>query len=214
MPTAVPSPGRKNALLRNRARAWLERLNRSKYALWLIGVMSFLETIIVPIPIEVVLIPFMAANRHRIWLIATVAAGACLLASIVGYGAGFLLYQSVGVWFIETFGYQSAYEAFRGFFDQYGFLAILVVGIVPIPFQVAMITAGLSAYPIHLFVAATLIARGIRYYGLAWLVHAFGRQAKALWRKHALLASLGAAAAVVLIVVTGNCLADLVIQRA
>lgn len=214
MPTAVPSRGRKNALLRNRARAWLERLNRSRHALWLIAVISFLETIIVPIPIEIVLIPFMAANRHRIWLIATVAAGACLLASIVGYGAGFLLFQSVGVWFIETFGYQSAYDAFRGFFHQYGFLAILVVGILPIPFQVAMITAGLSAYPIHLFVAATLIARGIRYYGLAWLVHAFGRRTKALWREHALLASLGAVTVVVLIVLTGNYLADLVIPEA
>jgi membrane protein YqaA with SNARE-associated domain len=173
--------------------------------------MSFLETIIVPIPIEVVLIPFMAANRRRIWLIASVTLAGCVIASLLGYGVGMLLYQSVGTWFIEAMGYEQAYEGFRAFFDQHGFLAILVVGIVPIPFQVAMITAGLSGYPLPLFVLATLIARGIRYYGLAWLVARFGSRAKQVWREHALLASVGAAALIAGVVLVGDYLASLVI---
>jgi membrane protein YqaA with SNARE-associated domain len=197
--------------IRQRAGEWLERLNRSQHALWLIGVMSFLETIIVPIPMEVVLIPFMAANRRRIWLIASVTLAGCVIASLLGYGVGMLLYQSAGTWFIEAMGYEQAYEGFRAFFDQHGFLAILVVGIVPIPFQVAMITAGLSGYPLPLFVLATLIARGIRYYGLAWLVARFGSRAKQVWREHALLASVGAAALIAGVVLVGDYLASLVI---
>lgn len=180
-----------------RARRWFYRLSNSRHVLWFLGLVSFLETIIVPIPIEVVLIPLMAANRSRIWALATVTTLGCLLASVVGYGVGMVLYQSVGTWFIETMGMQQGYQAFQSFFDQYGFVAILAVGIVPIPFQVAMITAGLSGYPIHLFVLAALIARGIRYYGLAWLVYRFGERAQHLWQKHALLTSLGAAAAVI-----------------
>ncbi len=62
-------------------------------------------------------------------------------------------------------GMEQSYQAFQGFFDQYGFAAILAIGILPIPFQVAMITAGLSGYPIALFALAALIARGLRYYG-------------------------------------------------
>jgi membrane protein YqaA with SNARE-associated domain len=85
---------------------------------------------------------------------------------------------------------QSAYQAYQGFFDQYGFIAILTLGILPIPFQVAMITAGLSGYPIALFVLAALIARGIRYYGLAWLVKRFGPEVERMWRRHALVTSL------------------------
>ena len=173
--------------------------------------MSFLETIIVPIPIEVVLIPFMAANRHRIWRIASATLAGCVAASLLGYGVGMLLYQSVGTWFIDTLGYQDAYEGFRVFFDKHGFLAILVVGIVPIPFHIAIITAGLAGYPLPLFVLATLISRGIRYYGLAWLVCRFGERARDLWREHAVLASMGAAAIVAAIFVTGNYLAGLVV---
>lgn len=189
------------------SKRWLQRLNRSQHALWLISVLSFLETIIIPVPIEVVLIPFMATNRHRIWLIATVTTAGCLVASLVGYGIGMVLYESVGQWFIETMGFQSAYQSFQGFFDRHGFLAIFALGIVPIPFQVAMITAGLSGYPLHLFALAAVLARGLRYYGLAWLVQRFGRRAQELWRRHALLTGIGAAAAVVALVLLSRWLA-------
>lgn len=180
-----------------RARQWFDRINGSSHMLWFLGVVSFLETIIVPIPIEVVLIPLMALNRDRIWQIATVTTLGCLIAALVGYGVGMALYQSLGVWFIETMGMQSAYESFQTFFGQYGFVAILALGVIPVPFQIAMITAGVSGYPIYLFVLAALIARGIRYYGLAWLVLHFGTRAEDLWRRHALLTSLGAAGIVI-----------------
>ena len=176
----------------NRAKQWFERLNGSKNMLWLLGTLSFLETIILPIPLELVLIPLMAANRERIWILATVTTVGCLIASLVGYGVGMLLFQSIGTWFIEFMGMQDSYQSFQNFFDQYGFLAILTIGIVPIPFQIAMITAGLSGYPILLFALAALIARGLRYYGLAWLVKRFGHRVLLLWKRHAIITSLAA----------------------
>ncbi|MGK7297252.1 MAG: YqaA family protein [Candidatus Wenzhouxiangella sp. M2_3B_020] len=172
------------------ARKWLKRLSDSNHTLWLLGTLSFLETIIIPVPIEVVLIPLMAANTHRIWLLATVTTVGCLVASIVGYGVGMALYESVGVWFIGLMDMESAYQSFQGFFENYGFIAILTLGILPIPFQVAMVTAGVSGYPIYLFVLAAVIARGTRYYGLAWLVNRFGKRLEVLWQRHALATSL------------------------
>lgn len=186
---------------------WFNRLNESNHLLWLLGVLSFFETIIIPVPIEVVLIPLMAINRGRIIAIATVVTAGCLLAALVGYAIGMALYESVGRWFIETMGHQQAYESFKAFFDSYGFVAILVVGIVPIPFQVAMITAGLSGYPLALFVLAAVIARGIRYYGLAWLVYRFGDGAQRLWQRHALATSLIAAGGILTLYFAGQWLA-------
>lgn len=187
-----------------RASRYLEKLNRSRHPLWIIGVLSFLETIIIPIPIELILIPMMAANRRRIWLIATITFGGCLAAAIVGYGVGMVLYESVGRWFLETMGYERAYESFKAFFGRQGFVAILAVGVVPIPFQVAMITAGLAGYSFQLFVLAAGIARGIRYFGLAWLVARFGDRAKRLWQRHALATSLAAAAVVAALYLAGR----------
>lgn len=199
------------AIKNKRTKQWIERINGSKNMLWLLGTLSFLETIILPIPIELVLIPLMAANKQRIWLLATVTTAGCLVASLVGYGVGMLLFQSIGTWFIEFMGMQNSYQAFQTFFDQYGFIAILCIGILPIPFQVAMITAGLSGYPVLLFVLAALIARGVRYFGLAWLVHRFGSRVLLLWKQQALVTSLVAGVVVLVLALGMQALAGLII---
>jgi len=193
-----------------RTKQWFERINGSKNMLWLLGTLSFLETIILPIPLELVLIPLMAANKHRIWLLATVTTAGCLIASLVGYGVGMLLFQSIGAWFIEFMGMEQSYQSFQTFFDQYGFAAILAIGILPIPFQVAMITAGLSGYPVLLFALAALIARGLRYFGLAWLVHRFGSRVLMLWKQQALVTSLVAGVVVLVVALGMQALAGLI----
>ncbi|NVF14719.1 YqaA family protein [Vreelandella maris] len=193
-----------------RTKQWFERINGSKNMLWLLGTLSFLETIILPIPLELVLIPLMAANKHRIWLLATVTTAGCLIASLVGYGVGMLLFQSIGTWFIEFMGMEQSYQSFQTFFDQYGFAAILAIGILPIPFQVAMITAGLSGYPVLLFALAALIARGLRYFGLAWLVHRFGSRVLMLWKQQALATSLVAGVVVLVVALGMQALAGLI----
>ncbi len=191
-----------------RAQKWFDRINGSNNMLWILSVVSFLETIIIPIPIEIVLIPLMVVNRKRIWIIAAVTTAGCLAASLVGYAVGMALYQTLGSWFIDAMGMQSAYASFQTFFAQHGFIAILALGILPIPFQVAMITAGLSGYPIYLFALAALIARGIRYFGLAWLVCRFGERVEDLWHRHALLTSLVAGIAFTAIALALRALAD------
>lgn len=198
------------ALISTRTQHWLERLNGSKHMLWLIATLSFLETIILPVPIELVLIPLMAVNKQRIWAIATATTLGCLVASLVGYSVGMVLYQSLGTWFIEFMGMEESYQAFQGFFNRYGFAAILAIGILPIPFQVAMITAGLSGYPILLFVLAALLSRGLRYYGLAWLVKRYGKRVETLWKRHALMTSLALGSAVLVIVLVMQALAGMI----
>lgn len=161
---------------------WLERLRNSRHAMWLLFFGSFAETILVPIPIEVVLVPYMALNRPMIWRAATVVLAGCLTAALFGYGLGYLFFETAGEWAIASFGWREPYAEFSRMFEAHGFLAILAVGIVPIPFQIAMLTAGAAGYPLTLFLAAAIVARGIRYYGLALLVYAFGERIADQWR--------------------------------
>ncbi|MGM0824962.1 MAG: YqaA family protein [Pseudomonadota bacterium] len=193
-----------------RTKAWFVRINGSRHMLWLLAGLSFLETIILPIPIELVLLPLMAVNRQRLWAIAAATTLGCLAASLIGYGIGMVLFQSIGIWFIDTMGMQDAYTSFQRFFEQYGFVAILTLGILPIPFQIAMITAGLSGYPVLMFALAALLARGLRYFGLAWLVHRFGNRVILLWKRHALITSLVGGVLVLLVALSMQALAGLV----
>lgn len=174
----------------SRAGRWLKRLSQSERALWVLFWASFAETIIVPIPIEVILLPFMATNRHRLWTIAGVVTIGCLAASLVGYGIGYFFFDTLGRAAIDAMGWGAGMDAFRGLFAQYGFWAVIAVGVIPIPFQVAMLAAGAAAYPILWFVIAAVIARGIRYYGLAGLVWLVGDKAEELWRHHRIRAAV------------------------
>ncbi|MES1924207.1 VTT domain-containing protein [Salinisphaera sp. T31B1] len=185
----------------HRVNEWTRRLNDSRHGLWLIGVASFAETLIVPIPIELVLVPYMLANRRRVWLIAASTTAGCLLGALVGYGFGALLFNSLGQWLIEAFNWQAPYQHFSAQFDAHGFWAIVSIGVTPVPFQIAMLVAGVAGYPLVLFVLASGIARGVRYFGLALLVVLFGQRALDLWQNHSKRVGVGLLVAIVLVYV-------------
>lgn len=150
------------------------RLNRSPYRMVYMFVASFMETILVPLAIEIVMVPFMLANRDRIWTIAHVTLAGCLAAAAIGYGVGWLAFETLGRWLIETFGFAGAFRAFQEDFNRNGFWAILLIGASPLPFPVAMLAAGSAGYPFLLYMVACTLARCFRYYGLAVLVLLFG----------------------------------------
>ncbi|WP_246480857.1 YqaA family protein [Motiliproteus sediminis] len=178
---------------------WNRRVQRSRRALGVLFLASFAETLVIPIPIELIVLPFMATNRHRLWRTAAVVTLGCLVAALVGYGVGYLFYESIGLRLIEYFSWTQQEQQFRTLFDQYGFWAIVAVGILPIPFQVALLAAGASGYPLLPFIAAAALSRGLRYYALALLVYLVGDRAVTLWQDNKWLVSLGAAVIVALV---------------
>lgn len=166
-----------------RADRWLAHFADSKAILPLIFLASLLESLIVPIPLELILIPLLIHQRDRIWAIATATLLGCLVGASIGYSVGYWFLDDLGDWLLTTLGYQDAFEAFTARFSEHGFATLLLVGITPVPFQVGMLAAGSSEYPFSLFMLASLIARGIRYYGLALLVYWFGEQVLNWWQQ-------------------------------
>ena len=83
------------------------------YALWLMGAVSFAESSFFPIPPDVMLIPMSLARPQKAWLYALVCTVTSVAGGVVGYGIGALLYDSVGQWLINLYGYGNKVEAFR-----------------------------------------------------------------------------------------------------
>lgn len=175
----------------SRAADWTQRLLDSRYGLAWLGVLSALETTILPIPIELIMVPYMLARPRRLWLIAAVTLLGCMVGSLLGYAVGFFLFDSVGQPLLAWLDAGGAYDSFEQKFSDNGFLAILAIGVTPVPFQVALLAAGIAGYALPLFLAAVGMARGLRYFGLALLVWLVGERALALWRRHALATGLG-----------------------
>lgn len=140
---------------------------------------SMAECTIVPIPLEVVLFPVMQMNRNRTWRIAFWVTLGALAGSLIFYGLAYLAMETLGARLITLMEWDAQLAQFQALFDRYGFWAIVVAGILPIPLQIAMLTAGAASYSLVLFMLAILVSRTFRYYGVGWLVLRYGDQAKA-----------------------------------
>jgi membrane protein YqaA with SNARE-associated domain len=160
-----------------RARRQVERLAHSPRAEALLLWLSFLEAIILPVPLEAVLVPYMLLRRDRIWRIATIALIGFILASVLGYLLAMVAFNSLGIRLIDLMGWQEPFAAAKSMVRAHGFWAIVLIGLTPIPTQIAMLVGGAFAFPIPLFLVAMGISRGIRYYGLAALIAWLGPQA-------------------------------------
>lgn len=168
--------------------SWLRRfghrLVHSRHALWGLTLASFLESTVVPIPLEALLIPLMQARRQQLFLLAALALLGCLLGASVGYGAGLWLFDAFGDQLLEWFANPEQFERARTAMADHGFWFVLSVGVTPVPFQTAMLVAGATGYSFALFMLASALARGLRYFGLALLVYWAGDQAETLFRRH------------------------------
>lgn len=166
------------------SRDWLSRLVRSNHALTLLFLLSVAETLVLPIPLELVLIPWMLCHPERKWAIAAAALAGNLVAAIGGYYLGFFFMDQWGPALIDFFGDQDNFETLKQELEEDGFMTIATIGLSPIPFQIAMLAAGATGYSIFLFGLAAILARGVRYFGLAALVAFGGNAALHIWERY------------------------------
>lgn len=144
------------------------------YALWILGAVSFAESSFFPIPPDVMLIPMSLARPQKAWLYALVCTITSVAGGIVGYGIGALLYDSIGQWLINLYGYGDKVEAFRASYAEYGAWIILLKGLTPIPYKLVTITSGFANYNLPLFILFSIIARGGRFFIVAVVLNRYG----------------------------------------
>lgn len=159
---------------------WCIAAAHKPHAEWMLGIISFVESSFFPIPPDVMLIPMSIARPSRAYYYATLCTITSVAGGLVGYAIGAVLYDSIGQWLIALYGYGDKVEAFREAYNAYGAWIILLKGVTPIPYKIVTITSGFAGYNIFLFVILSMIARGMRFYLLAFLLHRYGERARAI----------------------------------
>ena len=159
---------------------WCIDAAHKPYALWIMGAVAFAESSFFPVPPDVMLIPMSLARPQRAWVYAAICTATSVLGGLLGYAIGALLFDSVGHWLIQVYGLGDKVEAFRASYAEWGAVIILLKGLTPIPYKIVTITSGFAGYNFWMFVGLSFIARGIRFYLLAFLLNHYGPQARAI----------------------------------
>jgi membrane protein YqaA with SNARE-associated domain len=150
------------------------------YASWIMGAVSFVESSFFPIPPDAMLIPMSLARPDRAYFYATLCTVTSVAGGVLGYVIGAYLYDSVGLWLMQLYGYGSKVEAFRQAYAEWGAWIILLKGMTPIPYKIVTIASGFAGYPLLPFILLSIVARGMRFYLLAFLLNRYGPQARVM----------------------------------
>ena len=149
-------------------------LSARPHAVWWLFAVAFAEASVFPIPPDALLIPMALAQPNRAFRFAAIATLGSVLGGLLGYAIGFFLLDKLAAPIIHFYHETAAFDAFQQKFAQYGVWVILIKGLTPIPYKIVTIAAGAAAFSLPLFVGASTLTRGARFFLLALLLRRFG----------------------------------------
>lgn len=151
----------------DKALVWAKHRHAERYLFGL----SFTESVIFPIPPDVMLAPMALARPERAWYLAWLTTMASVLGGIAGYWLGYFLFDSVVLPLVEYSGKQATFELVKHWFEQYGVWVVFIAGFSPIPYKLFTVGAGLMHMAFFPFVIASLIGRASRFFLVAGLMY-------------------------------------------
>lgn len=149
-------------------------LGASRHATPALCGVSFVESSFFPIPPDVILIPMVLAKRARWWIYAALCTVASVLGGLLGYVIGAVLFTEIAQPILEFYGYAEKFDTFTQEFRQYGAWIVFLAGITPFPYKVITIASGAAGVPLPVFIVASVISRGLRFFIVAGLLYVLG----------------------------------------
>jgi len=178
---------------------WTLSLAARKTAeLWL-AVIAFIESSIFLVPADVLFLPMALARPKRAYRYALVATIASTLGGIAGYLLGALAFDAIASPVLSFYGKLDEFERLKTCAGEDTLMVLLVTsGLAHLPpIKVVTILAGVAKISFLFFVLSCLIARGARFFALAWALRRYGEPIRLFIEKR--LGTIAAAVAILLI---------------
>ncbi len=149
-----------------------------KSSKFFLAIISFAESSFFPIPPDIMIIPMVIAKKIdyiKIFLIATIFSA---LGGLLGYFIG-TYFLEIAMKVLEFYGYENQVINLKTNLSEgtglYIWLATLfLAGFTPLPFKVFTMTSGIIGLNLLIFFLICLLARGLRFFIVAYLSFKFG----------------------------------------
>ena len=153
---------------------WTLGLAQSPRAIWALAFVAFIESSVFPIPPDILMIPMIIAAQRRAFWIASVCTVSSVLGGAFGYFIGLQFFETIGLPVLEFYGKTENFAAFTERYNAYGAWAVLIAGVTPFPYKVITILSGSTALSFPVFMLASIVARGLRFFLIAALLYKYG----------------------------------------
>ena len=156
---------------------WVLHWADTPYGVPALFLLALAESSFFPIPPDPLLIALCLGAATRSLRFAAIATAASVIGGVIGYGIG------AGAWTIAEplfFQYvpgvsQEAFDHVRAFYDRWDFWAVFLAGFTFLPYKLITISAGVFGIIFPVFLTASILSRGLRFFLLAALIFKFGK---------------------------------------
>jgi membrane protein YqaA with SNARE-associated domain len=145
-----------------------------------LGAVSFVESSVFPIPADVLFVPMVAARPDKAWNYALIATVTSVLGGIFGWALAYYAFDLIVSPILDFYGKLATFEKMRASVaDNHALILLMLVtsGLSHLPpMKVVTLLSGFVGFDLWLFIGSAIIARGARFYALAWLLKRYGQQ--------------------------------------
>lgn len=182
---------------------WTLSLAARKSAQWWLGFISFVESSVFVVPAEALLVPMGLARPERAYRYALIATVGSVLGGIAGWLLGYYAYELVARPVLEFYGSLDKFEVLRSSSSRSAILIMLITsGVAHLPpMKVVTILSGAAAVDIWLFIGSAIVARGGKFFVIAWLLRRYGEPIRDFIERRLGLIAFAAVVALILLYV-------------
>jgi membrane protein YqaA with SNARE-associated domain len=151
-------------------------LAQSKFAESWLAIIAFIESSFFPVPADVVYFPMALAAPKHAYRYALTATLASTLGGIAGYFLGYYAYELIAVPLLDLYGRLDEFEALRRCTGrETTMLLLLTSGLAHLPpIKIVTILSGVVDVGIIFFIVSCIVARGARFFALAYALRRWG----------------------------------------
>lgn len=154
----------------------LETYIEGKYAVPILFWLSCIESVFSPIPPDALLAPMSTYRKEKWAYYALITTAGSILGALFGYAIGVFFFDLIAVPIIDFYNLSSGFEKIEALYQEHAFWTVFTAGFTLIPYKVFTISAGLFKINFALFLLASVIGRGMRYFLVSYLFARYGKQ--------------------------------------
>jgi len=163
--------------LKTKIKDWAVRYAESEHAKRWLAFFSFAEATFFPVPADVILTAILVARQARGWVYYSfITFWWSVLGGVFGYIIGFFLFDTVGVFLINTYNLEQYVDLIREMFNQNAFWAVFIGGFTPIPYKIFTLSAGFFGINFVIFIVASVLSRLLRFFAIGYIIKVFGAE--------------------------------------
>ena len=170
---------------------WMLSWGNSRWGAWALFFFALAESSFFPIPPDVLLIALCLGVVTKAFRYAAICLSGSIVGAMIGYAIGFFLWQSpsgeytaLANWFFQHVFSVESFQNVGALYDKYNFWIVFTAGFTPLPYKLFTITGGLFHINFVMFLVASIVSRGMRFFLIAGLIWKFGAPIKSFIDKY------------------------------